>query len=350
MIKKLFLLFIGMFLFMPNYAQKGGSNLYGFLNNFNQNATIASLGMDFVCVWTDDINLVLSNPSLLSERVNNDFSLTYTDIFAGIAQYSLAYSHTFKTFGSFAFGVQYLNYGKFSYTEANGDYHYNDNGTTQTFYVSDYAFHIAWGKQLDENVFIGATVKPVISQYESYSAFALAFDVAASYIGTNRLWGLTFMLRNFGSQLKSFNTEKETMPFDVAINVSKKLKHAPLTLYASFTDINRWNLRMEDPLNVSQQTDIEGNIINEESAFLNELDNAFRHLLVGIKLSPFKYFDISLGYSWKRNREMSVGDAFSLTGLSYGINVYIKQFTLSYARSEYHKYGSPNYISLSVKL
>jgi hypothetical protein len=325
------------------FAQKGGDGLYGFLNNFNSNATLAALGMDFAVNYTDNVNLAITNPSLLSDRVNNDFSLTYTDIFAGINQYALAYSHSFKKLGSFGFGLQYLDYGSFDMTETNGD-------IVGRFSASDYVFNLSWGRQLDENVFIGASVKPIVSQYESYSAFALAFDVAATYISTSRSWGATFMLRNFGSQLKSLGSEKEEMPFDIALNVSKKLKHAPLTLYASITDINRWDLTYEDPLNETQEVDLEGNTTKKDNAFLDGLDNAFRHLLVGATFQPSKHFNITIGYSWRRNREMSVNDVFSLAGFSYGFSVNIKRFTLSYARNEYHIYGSPNYLTLSVKI
>ncbi|MDR1005257.1 MAG: type IX secretion system protein PorQ [Bacteroidales bacterium] len=325
-------------------AQKGGSGLYGFLNNFNSNAKSAALGMDFVSAYTNDLNFAMSNPSLLSDSVNNDFSLTYTDIFAGINQYALAYSHTFKSIGSFGFGLQYLDYGSFTSTEANGY-------ITSKFYVSDYVFNISWGRQLDENVFIGASAKPIFSQYESYSAFALAFDIAATYISSNRSWGATLMIKNFGKQLKQLYSVTEDLPFNVSLGVSKKLKYAPLTLYATLSDINNWDLMYKDALNDEQNVDLDGNIVKkEDNAFLHELDNAFRHLIVGVNFKPSKHFDISLGYSWRRNREMAVADAFSLTGFSYGCNIYIKRFTISYARSEYHIYGSPNYITLSVKI
>ncbi|MDR0790153.1 MAG: type IX secretion system protein PorQ [Bacteroidales bacterium] len=343
MLKKCFFVVTLTILSLNVVAQKGGSAMYSFLNDFNSNAKLAALGMDFVASYSNDVNVAMSNPSLLSDRVDNDFALTYTDIFVGINQYSAAYSHTFKTLGSFGFGLQYLDYGNFTATEANGDI----NGK---FVVSDYIFQISWGRQLDENVFIGATAKPIVSQYESYSAFALAFDVAASYIGTNRSWGATFMLRNFGSQLKKLNSKAETLPFDISINASKKLQHAPLILYASLTSLNRWDLMYEDPLNEQQTMDMDGNMSDGNSAFLDGLDNAFRHLLVGVSFKPSKYFDISVGYSWRRNREMSVADAFSLAGFSYGFSVNIKRFTLSYARNEYHIYGSPNYITLSAKI
>jgi hypothetical protein len=47
---------------------------------------------------------------------------------------------------------------------------------------------------------------------------------------------------------------------------------------------------------------------------------------------------------------MKVDDAFSFAGLSYGVGINYKAYSLSYARNEYHIYGSPNYITLSCKL
>jgi hypothetical protein len=343
MLKRYFFALTLTLLSLNAVAQKGGTRMYGFLNDFNSNANLAALGMNFVVNYNADVNLAMSNPSLLSDKINNDFALTFTDIFAGINQYSLAYSHSFKALGSFGFGLQYLDYGSFTATEANGD-------ITGTFSVSDYVFQISWGRQLDENVFIGATAKPIFSQYESYSAFALAFDLAATYIGSNRSWGATFMLRNFGSQFKKLYSETESLPFDISVTASKKLEHAPLTIYASLTALNHWNLKYKDPLNEQQTMDMDGNVSNDDSPFLDELDNTFRHLQVGVNFQPSKYFSLSAGYSWRRNREMAVADAFSLAGFSYGFSVIIKRFTLSYARNEYHIYGSPNYITLSAKI
>ncbi|MEE1203102.1 MAG: hypothetical protein UHN59_02265, partial [Bacteroidales bacterium] len=76
----------------------------------------------------------------------------------------------------------------------------------------------------------------------------------------------------------------------------------------------------------------------------------FRHVQIGAEFIPSKYFYLAFGYSWKQNREMKLDDAFSVAGLSYGVGINYKGFRLAYSRCEYHRYGSPNYISLLVRL
>ncbi len=323
------------------FAQDGGANAYSVLT-LRSNAKTAALGMDFLPGFTDDVGAAINNPSALGAHNHNDFSLTYTALFAGINQASLAYSHSVDKIGSFALGLQYLNYGKFDMTEENGD-------VVGSFSASDYVITISWGKMLDSNVFIGANIKPTFSQYETYSSSAIAIDLAVSYQSNDRSWAASLMARNMGTQLTKFAYEDASLPFDLQLALSKKLKHAPFTVYLGLNSLHRWNIRENDPLNPRDEVDLNGNVI-KENKFSGFADNLFRHVQVGAEFTPSKYFYLSVGYSWKQNREMSLSDAFSLAGLSYGFGINYKQFRLAYSRCEYHRYGSPNYVSLLVKL
>ena len=244
--------------------------------------------------------------------------------------------------GSLALGVQYLNYGSFDMTEENGD-------VVGKFTAADYVFTLSWGKMLDSNVYIGANLKPVFSQYESYNSFALAIDLAASYQSNDRTWAISLMARNMGKQIKKLANEDFSLPFDLQLAASKKLAHAPLTIYGAITNLHKWNLREDDPLNPRDEIDLNGEV-TKENKFVGILDNTFRHLQIGVEFAPSKYFYIAAGYSWKQNREMYLKDAFSLAGLSYGIGINYSRFRLCYSRNEYHRYGAPNYISLIIKI
>jgi hypothetical protein len=322
-------------------SQIGGSAIYSVLT-LQSSAKTAALGMDFLPCFTEDVSAIINNPSTISERNHNDIGITYTSLFNGINQTSLAYSHSIDKIGNLALGVQYLNYGSFDMTEENGD-------VVGKFTAADYVFTLSWGKILDSNVFIGANLKPVFSQYESYNGFALAIDLAASYQSSDRTWALSLMARNMGKQIKKLANEDFSLPFDLQLSASKKLAHAPLTVYAAITDLHRWNLREDDPLNPRDEIDLNGEI-TKENKFVGIIDNAFRHLQIGVEFTPSKYFYIAAGYSWKRNREMQINDAFSIAGLSYGIGINYSRFRLSYSRNEYHRYGAPNYVSLLIKI
>lgn len=322
-------------------AQISGTDSYSVLNLKN-NAKTAALGMSFLPSLCDDIGAAINNPSTISSLNHNDFSLGYTSLFAGINQASIAASHSLNNIGSFGFGLQYLNYGKFDMTEENGD-------VTGSFSAADYVFTLAWGRMLDSNIYIGTNIKPVFRQYESYSSFALAIDLAVSYQSKDRTWAASFMARNMGAEIRKFADVDAKLPFELQFAASKRLKHAPFVIYLGLNNLQKWNIRENDPLNPRDETDLSGNV-RKENRFAAFADNLFRHVQIGAEFVPSKYFYLAVGYSWKQNREMKLDDAFSVAGLSYGFGVNYDRFRLAYSRCEYHRYGSPNYISLLVRL
>lgn len=323
------------------FSQFGGESSYSVLT-LAQSAKTRALGVDFVSSFTDDVSMVITNPATLSSLNHKTFSLTYAYLFSGINQAALAASRTVDKLGSFAIGFQYLNYGNFDMTEENGD-------IVGKFSAADYVFTFSWSRMLDSNVYIGANIKPVFSKYESYSSSAIALDLSVGFQSKDRTWSASLMARNMGTQIMKFANEDASLPFDLAFAASKKLNHAPFVLYLELNNLHRWNIREDDPLNPRDKTDLNGNVEkeNEVSGFL---DNMFRHVQFGVEFVPSKYFYLAAGYSWKQNREMQVSDAFSLAGLSYGFGLNYRQFRLAYSRCEYHKYGSPNYVSLLIKL
>lgn len=327
--------------FVTAFCQNTKTKGFGILS-LSPSARTTALGLDFLPGISDDVGAAVLNPSSLEGENHNDFSLTYTALFSGINQAAVAYGHTFDKIGNFAFGFQYLNYGKFDMTEENGD-------KVGSFSAADYVLTLSWGKALDSNVFIGASVKPVFCKYESYSASAIAIDLAVSYQSNDRTWAVALMARNMGKQLKKFANEDVSLPFDLELNLSKRLNHAPFTVYLGLHDLHRWNIREDDPLRPRDEVDLNGEV-RKENKFAGFCDNLFRHVQIGAEFTPSKYFYLSVGYSWKRHREMQLDDAFSIAGFSYGLGLNYKQFRLQYSRSEYHRYGSPNYISLLVRL
>lgn len=332
---------VAVFCFIESNAQSSGTDSYSILNLKN-NAKTAALGMSFLPSLTDDIGAAINNPSTISTENHNDFSLGYSSFFAGINQATIAASHSINNIGSFGFGLQYLNYGSFDMTEENGD-------VTGKFSAADYVFTLAWGRMLDSNIYIGTNIKPVFSQYESYSAFALAIDLAVSYQSKDRSWAASFMARNMGAEISKFAQADGKLPFELQFAASKRLAHAPLVLYLGLNNLQKWNIREDDPLNPRDEADLGGNV-REESAVAAFTDNLFRHVQIGAEFIPSKYFYLAFGYSWKQNREMKLDDAFSVAGLSYGVGINYKGFRLAYSRCEYHRYGSPNYISLLIRL
>ncbi|MBQ9312151.1 MAG: type IX secretion system protein PorQ [Bacteroidales bacterium] len=337
--KKIIIIFSALVFSFTAIAQsEAGQESYAVLNLYNS-AQMTARGMNFIPRFLKDSPSALSNPATLDSSLCGMFSLTYTDIFAGSYQGALAYSHSFKKLGNLGFGLQYIDYGSFSRTLANGD----DAGE---FSANDFMLNIAWGMEIEKDIYFGVNFKPLFSSYESYSSFSVAFDVSAMWASPSKYWQAGFIIKNIGRQIKSFANQRDTLPLDIQIGVSKQLKHAPLTFYIVADNLQKWDIRENDALNPRTTVEIDGTV-KEEKKFSAFMDKTFRHLKFACDLKANRFIDLSLGYSYRQHKEMAVDDAFSMAGFSYGITVHYKKFTFNYARNEYHNYGSPNYITLS---
>ena len=342
-IRKILILLCAVVTIAPSLKaqSEAGNDAFAVLNLYNS-AQMTARGLNFMPGFTHDASSALTNPSSLNASLNNMASVTYTNLFAGAFQGALAFTHTFKTLGNFGFGLQYINYGSFQLTEPNGD-------VTGKFSVNDFMFSVSWGMQIEKNLYFGATFKPLFSAYESYSSFAIGFDLAATYVTNDKQWQFSGILKNIGRQVSSFGSMRDTLPFDIMIGASKRLAHAPLIIYIVADKLTKWDIRQTDALDGKQSVGIDGKI-KDDNKFSAFLDKGFRHLHFAVDIVPNDVFYLSLGYSWRQRQEMKVDDAFSLAGISYGIGIKYKNYTLNYARNEYHNYGAPNYITLGYTI
>ena len=338
---KIFVFFLLIFALKGTFAQsEAGKESFAVLGLYNS-AQMTARGMNFIPRFLNEASSSIANPSTLNTNLNNMISITYTDIFAGSYQGAIHYTHTFEKLGNFGFALQYINYGDFLMTESNGD-------IVGSFSANDYMFNVAWGRQIEKNLFLGLNFKPLFSKYESYSSVSFALDVSATWVSPTGSWQVSAAISNLGRQIQSFASQRDTLPTDIQIGVSKKLKHAPMIIYVVADNLSKWDIREKDGLSPRTTTGIDGTV-NEESSLSAFFDKGFRHLKFAVDILPSQYFQFSVGYSWRQRQEMKLDDVFSLTGLSYGLNLNYKNYSLSYARNEYHVYGSPNYLTLSYR-
>lgn len=307
-------------------------------------ARTAGFGFDFVSVVGDDLNVALNNPSLISGNINNQMSVGFVNVFSGANFGSVAYSHDFNKLGAFAFGLQFGNYGRF-------DGYDEYEQPTGSFSAADYVFIIGWGRAIDDNVTIGVNMKPILSHYESYTALALGFDLAASYFADNGRFAITAMGRNIGAQLFTFDGTSEKLPFELAVSGSYKFQDAPFRFFFALNELQTWNLRYEDPLNPSTSTDpFTGEVSEKYSALGKVADNLGRHVNFGLEVNIKSSVFLRMGYSYRQMVEMKAADVFNLSGFSFGIGIRVKGFEFCYSRNNYHLSQAPNFISISTNL
>ena len=326
----------------PAKAQVAGMSTLSILD-MPASARAAGVGFDYLSIYGDDLSLALCNPSLITDRLNNQLSVGYVNMFSGANFGSVAYSHAFKNLGAFTFGLQFGSYGRFE------GYDENDQ-PTGTFTAADYVMTIGWGHAVDDHVSIGVNFKPILSQYESYTALALGFDLAATYVSTDKSFASTLMGRNIGAQLMTFDGNAEPLPFELSLVGSYKLQDAPFRLMFAFNELQTWDLAYEDPLNPTSVVDPFTGEVSGMTDLERTLDNLARHVNVGIELNTKTSLFLRLGYSYRQMVEMKAADRFNTSGFSFGIGFTVKGFQFCYSRNNYHLSQAPNYISVTTSL
>lgn len=327
--------------FISLKAQVAGLNTLTVFD-LSSTARTAGLGFDYLSVYGDDLTVGIDNPSMLRSTMAGTGVLSFVPMFEGGNMGSLTYAHSFGRIGTFSFGFHFVNYGRF--------HEYDEEETyLGDFGAGDYSFTIGWGMWLDSNFSVGVNFKPVLSQYERYTALAVAFDVAGSYVSDSRLFVASVMARNIGAQILTFDETVERLPFELSAELSYKLKRAPFRLFFAANELQRWNLRYEDPLHPTTETDPFTGEVIREGWFVGTLDNLMRHTQFGVELNIGRYLFARMGYSWRQTAEMRGIDAFNLSGFSFGFGIRSRRFEFSYAHRNYHLGQAPNYLTLSYK-
>lgn len=341
--KRLYILsLIFLTLFVNVYSQdKDGT--YNFLN-MTCSSRVAALGGVMLPINDSDIQIVTSNPSLINIGINNSLSLSYVDYYNDINMASFRYGRDFDKIGSFVATIDYRNYGDFYYA--------NENGTIEdnTFSVTDYDIHIGWGRKLNERLSIGANLKFAGIQYENNSSFAIAVDVAGTYI-TKTNWVFSLVARNIGSELhNNYQGFRNKLPFKMQAGASKRLEHLPLTVIVLYDNIQKWDLSYDDPLDLENNYDPMTGQMKEKGKLDKFAENMFSHFVFAGELNLGKNLALRLGYNYGLRQNMKSPTKKGAVGLSYGVAINVYKFNISYSRSEMHIHGSPNYITITTNL
>jgi len=327
---------------LAGIAQVGGTHTYDFLNLVHS-ARVASLGGNTVAINDNDINMTYHNPALLSNEMNQDLVLNYVNYFADINYGYAAYASNIKNFGIFSGGINYINYGKFIAADEKGI-------VTGEFKAAEYAINLIYSRAIDSTFRVGVNVKPVISTLEKYTSFGIAADLGIIYNKPGSLFTTALVIKNVGTQLKTYAGNREPLPFNIQLGISQKLKHAPLLFSVTLDHLERWNLAYERPETNESLLDPVSGTENSESTLDKIADEFMRHVIIGVEFSPVKNFYVSGGYNYRRRQEMLIESKTSTIGFSWGFGIKISKFYLSYGRATYHLAGASDHFSIRTNL
>ena len=310
--------------------------------DLSSQARTSALGFDYLSVFDLDPTVGIDNPSLLRKELGGIGSLSFVSVFDGTSMGSLSYAHHFEKVGTLMFAFRFNNYGTF-------DGYDEEEMPLGKISAADYALTVGWGTWLDSNLSVGVNFKPVLSHYDSYTALAVAFDVAGSYVNDDRSLAASVMARNIGAQMVTFDETVESLPFELSAEVSYKLSKAPFRFFFAATELQRWNLRYDDPNNPTSEVDPFTGEVQEEGWFEGFMDNLLRHMQLGVELNLGKAFFARVGYSYRQTAEMSAIDAINFSGFSFGFGLRTKKFEFSYAHRNYHLGQAPDFFTLSYR-
>jgi len=275
--------------------------------------------------------------------MNNQVALSFVDYYSDINYGFASYMKDIKKIGMFDASMQFINYGKFTSTDATGE-------TYGTFTAGEYAFNLGWGRQLDSLFSIGANLKNIYSHFDAYKSYGIAVDVAGTYSSPKSQFTATFLALNIGRQLKYYvNGNEEPLPFELQLGASKKLAHTPIRLSLVIRHLEKWDMTYTTPGDTITVDPLTGEHLKPKK-FAKFMDKGMRHVVFGGEIIPSRNFNIRLGFNYERRKELKVESKLSTVGISWGFGIRIKQFNLSFARARYHLAGSPNTITISTNL
>ncbi|MDY6800509.1 MAG: type IX secretion system protein PorQ [Bacteroidota bacterium] len=329
-----------LFFSIQSIAQIGGSHTYSFLNLINS-ARVASLGGDVIAINDNDINLTYHNPALLNAEMKQDFVLNYINYFTDINYGYAAYATSLKNKGMFSGGIQYINYGKFIAADEKGI-------ITGEFKAAEYAINLIYSRSIDSSFHVGVNVKPIISTLEKYTSFGLAADFGVLYRNSDNLFNAALVIKNLGTQLKGYTNERETLPLNIQVGVSQKLRHAPLRFSVTLDHLEKPDLTYDIP----ESESVSDSFFEEpeESKIDQIADQVMRHVILGIEFSPLENLYLRAGYNYRRRKEMLIESKTSTIGFSWGFGVKISKFHISYGRATYHLAGATDHFSITTNL
>ena len=329
--RHIYALLLCLMITLPLSAQiKGaGSGVFHFLN-LPASSRLNALGGENVSISDDDISMAFINPALLTAHTDKVLQLNYAYYLAGTMFGSAMYGHNYRD-NYFGAAVHYLDYGKMSYADENG----NLLGTT--FTAKDICVNLMYARQLGPLFRVGATLKPIFSVYEQYTSFAMGADIGGHFQSADSTFQMGLALRNVGWQLKSFYEEDfgqhtEMLPLNLELGLSYRLAHAPLRFSLTAHNLQCWDIAPA----------------GEEVKWYDML---FRHTIWAVDIVPkSNKFYLTFSYNHRRQAEMNLTEVRSLAGFAFGAGIKIYKFRLGFAMSQYTKSNFTYQVSLSTDI
>ena len=325
-------LIIAIFAFMlsfPLAAQEGG-HVFSFLR-LPASSHANALGGNIVSLIERDPSLVFHNPALLGGEMDGLVNLNYMNYLSDIHAGSAIYTKMVGERGAWGLGAIYFNYGTMKEVTA-------ENMILGNFTPQNVSLNAFYSRDLSERWRGGFSFKMLYAGFMEYVSFGIAADAGLSYFNAEKELSFGFVLKNVGAQLKSYDSRRENLPWDIQLGLTKKWAHAPFRLSVTAMYLNQWKFSYID-----------------ESMFKTSLDDSFsrtlaKHLVFGVDFIPSNNFWLGIGYNPKVNMDMKLQSGNGLGGFSFGGGIKVSQFDVSASVARFHPSALSLMLSVSMLL
>lgn len=320
-------------------AQIGGKNTYQFLNLVSSPKQ-AALGGKNITGYTYDPTSAFYNPSTINKEMENQLSLNYVSYLGDVNYGTAAFAFRMnRRAGILQGGVTYVNYGTFDGYDEQGE-------STGEFGGGEVAVSVGYAYNIPHTDFyLGANAKLISSKLEQYTSIGGAFDLGVSYLNKEQDLIISGVLRNAGSQFTPYDEVYESIPLEVDLGISQKVKDLPIRWHLTLENLQQWQLAFRNT--ARDETDLEGNVEPDDPGFFN---NILRHTIFGVELFPEGGFNIRLGYNFRRSEELRIIDQRAFAGLSGGFSIKFNKIRLSYTYAQYSSAGGSSFFGLNIDL
>ncbi len=288
------------------------TSTYGFLRN-DASARSAALNGSFVSMTGDPVG-IFYNPALIATILHRSASASFLKHILDVNGGSLAYSQEWEEVGQLGIGIQFLDYGTFTRTDAS----MNRLGE---FGSRDLAVVAGVGRSVEGIGSVGINVKFISSSIAEFSSSALAVDFGYLYQLPEEGITLGASLLNIGSQLRAYAGVRENLPADLKIGLTKRPEHLPVFLNLNFHHMNE-----------------------DQPQFLDRLSS----FSFGAEFLMSEAVRIRAGYNNELRKELKLGTSAGLAGFSFGGGLLVKEYQIDYAFNSFGRVGSLHRFSIGM--
>jgi hypothetical protein len=311
------------------YAQDG-KDIYNFLR-YPASSRVSALGGYSVSLVEADPSLAFHNPALLGGEMDKMVNLNYMNYISDINIGSAIFTKAFRERTSWGVGVTYVNYGRMKETTP-------EDVELGTFSVQDISANVFYSYDLSDKWRGGLSLKALYSTLADYSSFGLAVDAGLSYFNPETDFAFGLALKNIGAQLKAYEEERQRVPWDIQMGITKRMEHAPIRLSVTAMYLNRWKFDYADNTATDLQTG--------DSFF----QTALKHLVFGVEFVPSDNIWLGIGLNPKTKMDMKLASGNGLGGFSIGGGLKVSRFNVGASVVRYHPSALSLMVSVSVSL